>query len=186
MFQKSKTLCSGDKSLKPRKTYLVSYRPRLAESILTLFPKEKIVIKRWPRSQTLISMHLSQAMNSHKGLIIQIKIKIWTRELRSCTPCLELKGDFYSLTFYGQFLDTDDEDLSSHHCRMDERRRSTKRKESKKDKGKIEEKDDVQQLIERKQTQLDNRKRWALDIKRKFRAKRNVKNFFKLIQIFCL
>ena len=29
---------------------------------------------------------------------------------------LELKGDYYSLAFYGQFLDTDDEELSAHNC----------------------------------------------------------------------
>ena len=29
---------------------------------------------------------------------------------------LELKGDYYSLAFFGLYLDTDDEDLSSHKC----------------------------------------------------------------------
>jgi hypothetical protein len=28
---------------------------------------------------------------------------------------LELKGDFYSLAFFGLYLDNDDEEISSHH-----------------------------------------------------------------------
>ena len=37
-----------------------------------------------------------------------------------------------------------------------------------------------------REQQIEQKKLWALDVKRKFREKRNVRNFFKLIQIFCL
>ena len=44
------------------------------------------------------------------------EIKKITKTEIKVIQTLELKGDYYSLAFYGQFLDTDDEELSAHNC----------------------------------------------------------------------
>jgi hypothetical protein len=43
------------------------------------------------------------------------EIKKITKTEIKIMQTLELKGDYYSLAFYGQFLDTDDEELSAHN-----------------------------------------------------------------------
>ena len=82
---------------------------------------------------------------------------------------LELNGDYYSLTFYGQYLDTDDEDLNTFNTAKDRKfvRKQSKRKNS--------------IVPPTREEQIEMKRLWALDIKRKLREKRNVKNFFKLI-----
>jgi hypothetical protein len=47
------------------------------------------------------------------------EIKRITRDEIKVLHSLELKGDFYSLTFFGLYLDTDDEELSSHECQIE-------------------------------------------------------------------
>lgn len=92
------------------------------------------------------------------------EVKKLTKDEIKITQTLELKGDFYSLTFYGLYLDTDDEELAEQRCEENE------------------EKNELDVDDKKDQIKL----KWAIDIKKKFRTQRNTKNFFKLMQIFCL
>jgi hypothetical protein len=107
---------------------------------------------------------------------------------------LELKGDYYSLAFYGLYLDTDDEELSSHKCinevkdvlNSDEHQdlRTVVDEKTKKKKRASELLRNLPKMLI--ENQAKKTRKFIQETKRLLREKRNIKNFFKLSQIFAL
>lgn len=106
-----------------------------------------------------------------------------------------MQGDFYSLVFFGFYLDSDEEELSQYKDLkelLDENDEFSSSSESSST-------DSQSESIEAEQNKIGEKignalkdvvdktqKHWILDVKKQFRLKRNQRNFFKIMLLFFL
>lgn len=115
-----------------------------------------------------------------------------TKQKLKVVRSLELHADYYSMVYFGFWLNSDEEELSSYKMHKDENHKKIILMNQKySDSSCSSTSHDEENMIYDEKKSSDEKdesvaKEWILDIKRQFRLKRNKRNFFKVMLLFFL